>query len=169
MFCGFHLHLPSSSPISPISPPLCLVQFLHLLFVILVLFSSSLVFCPHWSPLPYLMISSLASSSQVSEATAKQKPKTEFCFGESLGKCKITVYAVKDSGIYFIGDAGDWNCVTRQLCLFTGSRFLFVSHQCSFPAVLPPSQRCGRHEGVGGRSKQSQQDHCEQQTSLNFF
>lgn len=38
MFCGFHLHLPSSSPISPISPPLCLVQFLYLLFVILVLF-----------------------------------------------------------------------------------------------------------------------------------
>lgn len=42
-----------------------------------------------------------------------------------------------------------------------GVEVYFCSHQCSFPAVLPPSQWCDRHEGLGGCSQQSQQNHCE--------
>lgn len=45
-----------------------------------------------------------------------------------------------------------------------GIEVYFCSHQCSFPAVLPPSQRCDGHEGMGGCSQQSQQDHCEWNT-----
>lgn len=49
----------------------------------------------------YLLTSSL-SSSQVSEATAKQKPKTEFCFGEFFGETRSHAYAVAHNGIHFI-------------------------------------------------------------------
>lgn len=49
-----------------------------------------------------------------------------------------------------------------------GVEVYFCSHQCSFPAVLPPSQWCDRHEGLGGCSQQSQQNHCECHTHTSY-
>lgn len=45
-----------------------------------------------------------------------------------------------------------------------GIDFCFCSHQRSFSEVLPPSQRCDWHEGLGFCSQQGQQNHCEWNT-----
>lgn len=42
-----------------------------------------------------------------------------------------------------------------------GIEVFFCSHKRCSPAVLPPSQRCDGHEGLGGCSQQGQQDHRE--------
>lgn len=58
----------------------------------------------------------------MSEATAKQKPKTEFCFGESLsGSAKSWFYANKDSVNYLI------NARYRVDSVYSLDRVLFLS------------------------------------------
>lgn len=73
-FLVFHF-LMCVLPYSHSHHALLLLSFLLNSFCLLNFFSS-LTLCPR--------LSALSSFSKVNEATAKQKPKTEFCFGESF-------------------------------------------------------------------------------------
>lgn len=118
--------LPPSFPFSPLLSPsvsslsplfFSFVSFISFCFVSSLLslcpplFSfcllSCFLLCPPSSSLAssLLLSSPLSSSSpQVSEATAKQKPKTEFCFGEFIrgGETLSHAHAAGHDGVNFI-------------------------------------------------------------------